>query len=212
MRVWEEIFKQKGKFFTQYHQTMPQVVRCFKKHHVKRVLDLGCGTGRHVVYLAARGFEVYGLDESQTGLTLAKKWLKKEKINARLKRGDLYHPYPYQDGFFDAVISTQAMHHGTTIKVKKAIGEIKRVLKERGIIFITVPKKQSRLFLDANGLSKFKKIEENVFVPLEGPEKGLPHLVFTKKLIKTLFGDFTIRNISLIDLHYCFMGVKKITQ
>ena len=34
---------------------------------VRRVLDFGTGTGRHAVYLARIGFEVYGFDWSDGG-------------------------------------------------------------------------------------------------------------------------------------------------
>lgn len=38
---------------------------------VKRVLDLGCGSGRHARWLADRGYEVVGLDASETAIDLA---------------------------------------------------------------------------------------------------------------------------------------------
>jgi SAM-dependent methyltransferase len=38
----------------------------------KRVLDLGCGTGEHARYFAAKGFEVVGVDASETMLERAK--------------------------------------------------------------------------------------------------------------------------------------------
>ena len=38
----------------------------------KRVLDLGCGTGEHARYFAAKGFEVVGVDASETMLDRAK--------------------------------------------------------------------------------------------------------------------------------------------
>ena len=44
----------------------------FRENHVRRILDLGCGDGRHLVYLAATGFEVSGLDFAPTALELAR--------------------------------------------------------------------------------------------------------------------------------------------
>ena len=35
---------------------------------MRRVLDLGCGAGRHLVYLAQQGFEMYGTDVDPHGL------------------------------------------------------------------------------------------------------------------------------------------------
>lgn len=54
--AWNKIFKDEGRVFHDPHEFMPKIVREFKKAKVKRILDLGCGTGRHLVYLAKKGF------------------------------------------------------------------------------------------------------------------------------------------------------------
>jgi SAM-dependent methyltransferase len=41
------------------------------RHHVRRVLDLGCGTGGHALVLAGNGFEVTGVDRSPAMLAEA---------------------------------------------------------------------------------------------------------------------------------------------
>jgi ubiquinone/menaquinone biosynthesis C-methylase UbiE len=38
---------------------------------VQRILDLGCGTGRHAILLAERGLDVTGVDQSKPMLELA---------------------------------------------------------------------------------------------------------------------------------------------
>lgn len=47
--------------------------KCFFPQPVKRVLDLGCGAGGHVFPLAARRYEVTGIDRSPVMLELAKR-------------------------------------------------------------------------------------------------------------------------------------------
>lgn len=205
---WEHIFKKEGKFFLKPRREMSQILKWFKQSKVDRVLDLGCGTGRHLIYLAKRKFDVYGFDESKTGLKIARAWIRQEQLTAHLKAGNLHKTFPYEKDFFAAVISTQAMHHGTTRQVKKTIAEITRVLQPGGLIFITVPK---RLFIKNIGVHKSKEIEPNVFVPLEGPEKGLPHFLFNKKLIREFFNDFKILDIVVDDenKNYCFRGIRR---
>ena len=39
----------------------------------KRILDIGCGTGRHAIELAKRGYRVTGFDLSEGQLRLAEK-------------------------------------------------------------------------------------------------------------------------------------------
>jgi len=137
-KQWDKIFKEGGKVFIKPQENMARVARVLKKEGVKRVLDLGCGSGRHLIYLAQRKFDVYGIDFSKEGIKIAKNWLRKEKLKAKLKVRDIYRKLPYKDNFFDAIISTQTLHHNKIEKIRKAIKEIERVLRPGGLIFITM--------------------------------------------------------------------------
>ena len=65
-----------------------------------RVLDLACGSGRHVRWLAAQGFKVTGVDRD--GAALAGLAAVAEVIEADLEAG----AWPLADRTFDAVIVT----------------------------------------------------------------------------------------------------------
>ncbi len=58
---------------TRLAQEESLILRLLAEAPSKRVLDLGCGTGRHARFLAERGFEVVGIDASETALELAQK-------------------------------------------------------------------------------------------------------------------------------------------
>jgi hypothetical protein len=75
VKPWDTIFQQEGRFFNEPHQALPGFVEQLNQAGAQCVLDLGCGSGRHVVYLAQQGFEVYGLDNSPNGLELTQRWL-----------------------------------------------------------------------------------------------------------------------------------------
>lgn len=90
MQQWNGIFKEKGRVFLRPQEDMPRIVKLFKKKGVKKVLDLGCGSGRHTVYLAKNGFDVYGFDVAPVGMKLTKEWLKQEGLRAKLKIGSIY--------------------------------------------------------------------------------------------------------------------------
>ena len=49
--AWGEIFAREGRVFLEPHKDMPKIVRILKNKEGNTVLDLGSGTGRHVVYL-----------------------------------------------------------------------------------------------------------------------------------------------------------------
>jgi tellurite methyltransferase len=49
-------------------QIVPELVR----RGVRRTLDLGCGVGRHALFLAGEGFDAVGTDASESGIALAR--------------------------------------------------------------------------------------------------------------------------------------------
>src|SRR4029077_6163486 len=57
------------------------IERILKKHKVKTVLDLTCGTGAQVFWLAKRGYKVTGSDFSPALLEIARDKAQKEKID-----------------------------------------------------------------------------------------------------------------------------------
>ncbi|MEM2100199.1 MAG: methyltransferase domain-containing protein [Thermoproteota archaeon] len=63
--VWEEYYSSFLELPEKLKSPDPIVVdslSVFKRSNVGRVLDLGCGAGRHCVFLAKEGFDVVGVD------------------------------------------------------------------------------------------------------------------------------------------------------
>jgi cyclopropane fatty-acyl-phospholipid synthase-like methyltransferase len=206
MGDWESIFREKGKFFSLPYENMGKIVKLMKKYKIKRVLDLGCGSGRNTLYLAKNGFDVYGMDNSKSGLRYTKECLIKSNLKAKLKNASCYKRFPYKNNFFDAVISIQVIHHAKIDEIKFCISEIERILKPDGLVFITVPKAKKNKFR-----SKVKMIAPRTFIPLDGIETGLPHYHFSKDLFKKSLKNFRILNLYTDRYnHYCFIGkIKK---
>lgn len=208
MKQWNKIFKEQGKVFTKIQEDMPNIVKTFKKHNVKKVLDLGCGSGRHLIYFAKKGFDIYGFDIAEDGIKIAKKWLKEKKLKAKLSVGSIYKKLPYKNKFFDAIISTQVINHAKIEKIRKLIGEMERILKPEGLIFITVSKKGSKRKIPKEKRWKIKFIAPRTFIPLTHDEKGLVHYWFNKKILRKEFKNFKIYNIWVESdgKHYCLSG------
>jgi malonyl-CoA O-methyltransferase len=91
------------------------------------VLDLGCGTGRHSVWLASRGATVTGVDFSEGMLTEARKKPGAEIIQFVLH--DLHEPLPFSSEF-DLVVSGLVLEHLRDLD--GFFREIHRVLKPKG--------------------------------------------------------------------------------
>lgn len=113
-----------------------------------RVLDLGCGTGRHLVRLARKGFCVTGVDLSEHMLRRAEEKLRREGVSARLIRADICSRLPFPDRHFDACIcmfSTLGLVRTRRLR-RKALLEWRRVLVPGGRLVLHVHNTWHSLF------------------------------------------------------------------
>lgn len=186
---WEAIYQSEGKVFTEPFARFDEVIREFQAHECKRVLDLGCGNGRHLVQLAKLGFKTVGLDISPTGLRLTREWLGEEGLNADTLAADVRRSLPFRSRSFDGLLSTQVIHHARISEVRRTIAEIWRILAEGGVAFVTVAGKRHED-------ETYEEIEPNTYLPLDGMEKGLPHHIFTEEELGQEFQAFQIMGIS----------------
>jgi tellurite methyltransferase len=171
--AWELIFRKDGRVLTELLPAFEEAATEFQRRGCHTVLDLGCGNGRHTVALAKRGFDVTGLDIARSGLRETGFWLAAEGCSAGLLCADTRTPLPIVSDSFDAVLSTQVIHHALIAEVRTAIAEIRRVLRPGGIAFITVAGRK------ADEAISGPEIEPGTVIPQEGSEKGLPHHLFT---------------------------------
>lgn len=105
-----------------------------KKHKLKRILDVGCGTGRLVAYLNKNGFEAYGCDTSEKALLIARKLNFRGRIaNASATK------LPYTTKSFDMITSISVIEHLTPKETELFIKETKRILVTEGHIFLVTP-------------------------------------------------------------------------
>jgi SAM-dependent methyltransferase len=182
---------------------MPRIARMLHERSARRVLDLGCGSGRHVVYLARQGFSVYGLDEAPEALALARQWLEQVGLEADLRHGNMVDPLPYADASLDAVISVQVIHHAPLATIRAVVAEIERVLTPGGLVFVTVTQ------LKAGHTGRFEEIEPNTFVPLDGPEKGMPHHRFSPHELRQTFCAFENIHIDEDSVQHTCLTARK---
>ena len=208
--AWDRVFKKEGKFFLKPEKDVRKVAKFFEKERVKKILDLGCGSGRHLIFLAKRGFDAYGIDIARHGIKIAKDWLKKERLKANLKVGDIYKKLPYKNNFFDAIISIKTLHHGKIGEIRKLIKEMQRILKLDGLIFITVRKEVAKKYIPKEKLFGIKYIEPRTYVILGGPDMGMPHYRFNKKILIKEFENFKVIDLRIEpESYYCLLGKLK---
>lgn len=73
----------------------------------RRILDVGCGSGHTSQMLSALGYDVLGVDQSETGLAIARK----RKTTARFEAASVYDDLRDRFGLFPVVISTEVIEH-----------------------------------------------------------------------------------------------------
>lgn len=192
---WEKIFQRDGHVFPEPRPRVMRFADILLERGLTSVLDLGCGTGRHVIHMAQKGLQVSGLDNAPTALKLAKEWLDKERITASLVLSDMRHPLPFETDSFDAALSTQVIHHARLETVLGTAKEIERIVRRNGLILISVPTRQAI----AEDAPEHDEIEANTFVPTSGTEKGLPHHLFTPDELRDIFPHFQGMDLQVYD-------------
>jgi len=195
MNQWNEIYKKNLKEYKYYdlskpNSNMKELVRIFKENNIKKILDLGCGNGRNLFYLLNKGFKVFGIDSSSQAIKQIRK-----KLNSNLIIGNIFTILPYKDNTFDAIICTQVLQHSIERNIRKTISEIKRILKPKGLLFLTVCGRYSKGKLRYCLVKTANKIAQNTYIPTIGNEKGLTHFIYNKKILLEHFSKFKIINL-----------------
>lgn len=105
---------------------------------VRRVLDLGCGSGKGALALGRRGFEVTGIDLSPVAIAHARAQAAREDLSIRFEQGDIAKPLSFPQSGFDAVISNLTLHMFAEAAVHRVVAECHRCLKSGGLLLFHV--------------------------------------------------------------------------
>ena len=95
-----------------------------------RVLDVGCGTGRHSAYLVELGHTVTGVDVSPEMLHVARR----KTRAARFVEGPMA-PLPFDEGQFDGAVCALALSH--VANINEPIAELARVVRPGGRLVVS---------------------------------------------------------------------------
>ncbi len=183
---WEAAYRRGHTRGREPHEEAEALASLFREHGVKRILDLGCGDGRHLVWFAAQGFDMVGLDSAPTGLKLAEGFLAAAGQTAELVCADVA-GIPFEDGAFDAVICVQVINHQDIDGIRKTVAGIHRVLRPGGWLFLTVASIEGELTNP-----KIVRLSPRLYTMGEGHEAGVPHYKATAEEWLAEFARFRI--------------------
>ncbi len=166
------------------------LARKWSGEDARSILDLGCGLGRHALFFAEKGFKVTAVDLSREAVQYVKEAMRLKHMDFRCTRADMMR-LPFANDAFDRVFSYHVISHQDTTGVQKVIDEITRVLKPGGKVFLTLCAKEHYAFSEKS----FPKVDENTVLKTEGAEVDVPHFFADKKILNTLFHDYTFDHV-----------------
>jgi ubiquinone/menaquinone biosynthesis C-methylase UbiE len=195
--VWEEIFQRRewGKYPPEH------VVRFIAQNFARamdrgaiRLLEIGCGPGANVWFMAREGFRVSGIDGSSTAIQRAHERLASEGLSADLGVGDFV-SLPWPDNCFDGVVENVSLYTNPAVAIHQALQEVHRVLKP-GAPFL------SSFFTEKTwGYGQGEMVETDGFANLrEGPLASAGFCLFLKReRIPEFFYDFSAIHVERIS-------------
>jgi len=131
--LWAATYDTMGNWMLALEQ--PEVDRAFGDVRDRELLDVGAGTGRHAIRLAAAGARVTAVDFSDE--MLAKARAKPGTEGIRFVSHDVLRPLPFADRSFDRVLSAMVLEHLPVSELASFFRELARVARADGLIVVT---------------------------------------------------------------------------
>ncbi|MBI1190409.1 MAG: methyltransferase domain-containing protein [Tepidisphaera sp.] len=115
---------------TEYVQQSAAIARQARGETPLRVLEFGCGVGRHLANLSRLpGVDAHGYDQSPTMVQGILRWTGQEWFDGHVKVGAPVGRLPYEDASFDIVYTSEVIIHVRPEHVPGILAELMRVAK-----------------------------------------------------------------------------------
>lgn len=197
--AWEKEYRYPT-FLTKEMEPQADTVRFFKflkkeekfAFEGKKLIDLGCGTGRNSFYATELGFDAYGIDISKIAVSEGIQYAKEKNIHVNLQVGSIGEKLGHADHEFDVALDVTSSNSLSESEREVYLEEMHRVLKPGGYAYIKALCKDG----DTNAkelLKRFPGPEMDTYVL---PEQKITERVWTKKDIT----DFYTRKFKILKL------------
>ncbi|MDO8562111.1 MAG: class I SAM-dependent methyltransferase [bacterium] len=188
-----------------------------EKH--EKFLDFACGEGANMLFFKKKGFDVYGVEISESNLEKCREKMPDiadhfQMIDPKPSKGDMWY-----GGGFDVVIGNHAFYYYNDTDLEIRLETIYNMLKPGGIIYATMMGTKMTQFHDnskevGDGLSvvNFKhsrfEIKDYYMNFMESEQDLLNHFKLFKKLHLGWYAD-KYREDEKENFHYNFVGIKE---
>ena len=211
MPGWGDIFADPGMQGLKPNAELMGLVPGWLAAGCRRVLDAGCGVGRHLIPLLQAGFQVWGADCDAQVLRLLKGRLTSAAVAAagpHLVQADL-NRLPFAAGAFDLVVSVNVINHGDAATFRDYCREMARVLTAGGHVFINV---SPREFGEQVRRPETRELEPGTLVDIATPDGTMVHHFPTPAELREQFPGFAVRRWETVFAPIPFMGNVEMPQ
>lgn len=170
-----------------------------------KILDVGCGTGSLVLKLARKGYQVVGVDISDSCIKITKNRIKKEGLtkSVSVSIGSAT-KINLPDSSVDGVIAGEVLEHLKDDVA--AVREFSRVLKPGGVCIITVPADSSKWNMEDDIAGHVRRYTREVLEHLFNSQKfrfeyirywGFPIMRIYQKIMFIPWANMTVKKKGL---------------
>jgi SAM-dependent methyltransferase len=204
MPVWGELFNDPVMQGREPDPELMALLPLMQAAGCRRVLDAGCGVGRHLLPLLAAGFQAWGVDCDAQVLRLLKDRLDQAHVKAAgpyLAQADLKR-LPFAPGAFDLVVSIKVINHGYAATFRDYCRELDRVLKPGGHLFINVSPWE---FAEQVRLPQTRELEPGTLVDIATPDGTIIHHFPTPEELREQLLFYQMRRCETVRAPIPFM-------
>jgi SAM-dependent methyltransferase len=162
-----------------------------QRSKIKKVLDLGCGSGWLSIFLAREGFSVTGIDIAAQAIELGKQWATSEQLPIKFAVGDITE-LDLKPGSFDAVVANSIFEHLTYELASSTLNRLKHILIPGGMFFGCFDKV-------GGGPGEYYELVDGTHVYTDKGRSGMLLRFFDDEELKSLFKGWTIISFETIE-------------
>ena len=157
-------------------------------------LDLGCGIGRHSIYLSKRGARVTAIDESATAMSRLAESAAALRLEIGMETRDYLSFSPREK--FDYVVAFNVIYHGDAAHFRDSIAKCHELLKPGGALFFTCPSRNDGKY------GSGKKTAENTYESANSLHPGDAHYFTCEPELKNLLRQFAAAKIETDEYYW----------